>query len=116
MKILIGIAIGCALGWLINDLFSSPEIKEVRVVEYKTKWKIKPEKIKELTLKQAIGHIQSPITIDHEITDNWIQIHAYDSVKESRKDIQVKCSESVGWKTYVGLGIAVVSITAVLLY
>ena len=104
MKPLIFIAIGLVLGFVISQFFQTPEIKEVKVVEYKTKWRVKPDKIKKLTLKQAIGHVNSSIIIDHKIEDNWMSIRAYDSIKESRTDIKLQCSEGYGFKTYAIIG------------
>jgi len=104
MKVLLLISIGATLGFLLSQFLMTPEIKEVKVVEYKTKWLMKPERIKKLSLKQALGHVNSSIIIDHRIEDNWMKIRAYDSIKESRTDIKLKCSEGMGWKTYAGIG------------
>ena len=77
-----------AVGFYVGSQTIDPEIKEVQVVKYETKWKIK----KDLSFQEAIGHINSPIVINHKIEDNWIRVTAQDSAKFARKDIELQCA------------------------
>ena len=94
---------GVVIGWFGYGYFNEDKIIEVEKVVYKTKWKVKT---KEITFKQAIGYIEDPLIIDHKIEGNWVKIHAYDNVKEVRKDVRFKVAESEGFKFYLGVGCA----------
>lgn len=93
LNLIIGVVIGA-------NLFEG-EIKEVKTVEYVTKWKV-PKK--DATFKTAIGCLNSPLIINHNIDKSTIFVHAFDNCKENKKEITLKCSSTPEWNMYFSIG------------
>lgn len=113
-KIVLLVAVGAGIGYTARPYIDDPIVKIKEVLKWHTKVKVVKETKtrykyitanKPATFEEYKMAFDMPIQITGVMKNNWLNVTASDTYKQSDKGFKMQIAQKGNWKVYAGLGV-----------